>query len=289
MLGVLEEAGVKASFFVTFGPDQSGRALRRLLEPGFAAKMLRTRAWRLYGVRTLLAGTVLPAHPVGEDFPAALARIEAAGHELALHGWNHAEWIQRVDRQSLESLRQVMDRARASFERVVGHPARASAAPGWRPTPSSLRLQERHGLRYASDLRGRRPFHPRIAGRRLGLLQVPTTLPTSDELIGPLAPEELPDYYLSRILEDPSAPHVLTVHAESEGLLYVAWLRELLRRARLAGVHLRPLRAIASEWSGRAPTLSIEWSPVPGRAGRVACAVETSTGLGRLESPCGVG
>ena len=45
LLRALNEAGVTATFFVAMGPDNSGRAIVRVLRnPGFLKKMRRTRA-----------------------------------------------------------------------------------------------------------------------------------------------------------------------------------------------------------------------------------------------------
>ncbi len=62
-------------------------------------------------------------------------------------------------------------------------------------------------------------------------LQIPTTLPTLDELLGrPEYPEErIVDHYLS--LLRPDAPNVLTIHAELEGMKNLALFRMLLDQA----------------------------------------------------------
>ena len=49
---------------------------------------------------------------------------------------------------------------------------------------TALALEEQLGFSYASDTRGNGPFMPLIAGRRGRVPQLPTTLPTLDELIG---------------------------------------------------------------------------------------------------------
>jgi len=72
LLRTLDRAGARASIFVAFGPDNSGKAIRRIFRRGFLSKMLRTRAPRMYGVRTLLSGTLLPAPNVGESAAALL-------------------------------------------------------------------------------------------------------------------------------------------------------------------------------------------------------------------------
>src|SRR5689334_8756369 len=67
MLEDLARAGVRASFFFSLGPDRSGRAVARFVtRRGFLGKMLRTRAGRMYGWKTALYGTLLPAPMIGE-------------------------------------------------------------------------------------------------------------------------------------------------------------------------------------------------------------------------------
>ena len=97
LLRVLGARGVPASFFVAMGPDHSGRAIRRLFtHKGFLQKMLRTGAPRLYGLKTMLYGTLLPGPPIAASAPELLLRITAAGHELGLHGYDHVLWQDRL-------------------------------------------------------------------------------------------------------------------------------------------------------------------------------------------------
>src|SRR5439155_127103 len=72
LLELFRRAGVRASFFVTLGPDRSGLAIRRAVQPSFLYKMWRTNPLKPYGLRTLLSGTLLPALPVGAGAPALL-------------------------------------------------------------------------------------------------------------------------------------------------------------------------------------------------------------------------
>ncbi len=97
LLELFRRYSVRASFFVTFGPDHSGRAIRRIFRPSFIAKMWRTNPFRLSGFKTLLAGTLLPSLPVGEGEPALLKDIVAEGHELGIHGYDHVRWQDQLD------------------------------------------------------------------------------------------------------------------------------------------------------------------------------------------------
>ena len=51
-----DEMGAQACFLFSLGPDQTGRAITRVLRPGFFSKVSRTSVVQIYGVRTLLNG-----------------------------------------------------------------------------------------------------------------------------------------------------------------------------------------------------------------------------------------
>lgn len=212
LLEFFRRAGLRASFFVTMGPDRSGVAIRRALWPGFLPKMWRTNPFRLYGFRTLLSGTLLPALPVGAGAPALLRRIADEGHEVALHGWDHVGWQDRIDRLAPSAIRGDLTRATRAFVAIFGEAPRASAAPGWRTSPEALMIQEEWDLRYASDTRGDAPFRPSVAGGPLKIVQVPTTMPTLDELLGRV--RDLPGALVGALRP---GLNVFTLHAEVEG------------------------------------------------------------------------
>src|SRR5439155_24799445 len=130
LLELFRRATLRASFFVTMGPDRSGVAIRRALRPGFLLKMWRTNPFRLYGLRTLLSGTLLPALPVGAGAPALLRQIAEAGHEVALHGWDHVGWLDRFDRLAPLAIRADLTSAARDFISFFGHEFWAIAVPG---------------------------------------------------------------------------------------------------------------------------------------------------------------
>ena len=268
LLELFRRVRVRASFFVTFGPDRSGLALRRAWRPSFLLKMARTNPLRLYGARTLLSGTLLPVEPVGSGAPDLLRQIVDEGHELGLHGYDHVGWQDRVHRMSRAEVEADFLSAVAAYREIFGHPPAASAAPGWRTTRLALEVQDTLGLRYASDVRGSRPFRPTDGPTPFRTLQIPTTLPTVDELLGRV--RDIP-----ATLEGALGPglNVFTLHAEVEGgalsQVFAGFLDRQLRR----GVEIRPLGGVARgvlRAAAEPPLSAVVSGRVPGRSGWVA-------------------
>ena len=246
LLELFRRLGVRASFFVTMGPDHSGRAIRRALRPSFLAKMWRTNPFKLYGLRTLLSGTLAPARLVGAGAPAMLCQIADEGHEVAPHGWDHVGWQDRIHRLDHVAIRADLDLAARSFLAAVGVPPSASAAPGWRTSPLALTVQDGRGFRYASDTRGDTPFRPSVGTGALETIQLPTTMPTMDEVMGRVSnvPQALAQAVRPGV-------NVFTLHAEVEGgaLLgaFEAFLAELAAvRAQLTRLDELAARAITA-------------------------------------------
>jgi len=105
-------------------------------------------------------------------------------------------------------------------------------------------------------------------GRRFRTLQIPTTLPTADEILGEngITPENIHDFYGNSLQE---GLNVLTIHAELEGnAIRPAFIR-LLERFQADGVRCITLAEAAHEISG-APACQITMGEIPGRAGNVA-------------------
>lgn len=266
---LLGEQGIPATFFITFGPDHSGRALRRLFRPGFLAKMWRTRAVRMYGLKTLLYGTLLPGPLIGSAFPELLRSLACQGHEVGLHAWNHVYWHDRLPGLSEEAIRAEFRRGIEAYAQVFGHPPAGSAAPGWTCTAQSLAVQDEFHLAYCSDARGWTPFRPVIGGRVYRTPQIPTTLPTLDELLGTpqLGDSDPAEYLLGQL--DPARLNVFTLHAEVEGMGHAGFLADFLTALRERGAKFHRLDEVAAELADL-PCYSLQRGTVPGRAGWVA-------------------
>jgi len=222
--------GIRASFFVVCGPDTMGRRLHRLLRPSFVRKLIRTRAPSTYGWRTLLSGTLLPARPIAAAFPELLRALVRDGHEVAVHGHDHARWQDRLPALDAATVVAEVARARAVYREALGMDPRAFGAPGWRCTAASLAAVDDAGFAYRSDTRGTAPYRPAVRGYAFRAPELPTTLPTLDETYGVVGrdPAVLADDLVTRIR--PGALDVHTIHAELEGGPHVDMLDALLSR-----------------------------------------------------------
>jgi len=272
---LLDHRGLKASFFVALGPDNSGRALRRLFrQPGFLNKMWRTKAPALYGFRTLLYGLLIPGPLIGRYAADLLPALAASGHEVGLHGYDHVRWHDGLLKMSPQQLQQEVQAAQTLFTAVMSQPARAFAAPGWQCSAASKQILAAQGFLYASDTRGSGPFWPRFRDQLIPLLEIPTTLPTLDELLGfnGCRPRDFSRLILKRLR--PEAPQVLTIHAEVEGGPYRREFAWLLDQALERGVTFFRLRDWALELLAEPqniPVARVRPGRLPGRAGTVAC------------------
>ena len=276
LLSLLARWGVKASFFVALGPDRSGRAVFRALRPGFLTKMWRTRAIRTYGWRTILSGTLLPARQA-VDCTDILQAIPAAGHELAVHGYDHRRWQDGLQRLTEAEIREEMAQAVAIYQEVTGRRPNGFGAPGWQCNATSLSLVDEVGFAYASDSRGRQPFYPSLEGVRYRTLQLPTTLPTLDEVLGldGIDGGGFLRLVAQRCEKDPWP--VFTMHAEMEGGLYRWVAEEFLAHCAARNVACLPLREVAkavrASGDARIPSAEVAQRQMRGRAGCVAVPI----------------
>lgn len=268
LLRLLDKHRMQASFYFSFGPDSSGKALRRIFRKGFLAKMRRTKAPQMYGLKTLMYGVLLPAPIIHKQAAEQMRSAREAGHEVGIHAWDHVQYHDLLDRKSREWLQDWYDRSHEAFESIFGCKAKGAVSPAWRSNDTTLELQEQYCLDYAGDCRGIAPFYPIVKGKILTTLQVPTTLPTLDELYGldGMSERDVNERVWSLIRED--ALNVYALHTEVEGgMLHGAF------DAFLQGLRDREVRARThAEWlpelkAANPPAKIMVRREVPGRAG----------------------
>jgi len=273
LLDMFRRHDVKASFFVPMGKDNTGRTVKRVFtRKGFLKKAGRVGVVSTYGVKTLLYGLVLPGPQIARRNITLIRKILNDGHELGIHGHDHVRWHDSIKDFDEAETRREVDRLLTVYRMVVGEDARSFAAPGWMINPFVLKVFEEKGLVYSSDTRGTYPFYPEMGGTRFSIVQIPTTLPTLDEVVGVVSAAEkaLVDHYLSLLTE---GLNILTVHTELEGKRWSGFLSAFLEEAARRGFTFKRLMDIAREFKDAAegPVCMIEYGSVPGRAGEVCC------------------
>ena len=241
LLKVLAEHRLQGTFFFSAGPDNMGRHIWRLFRPEFLRKMWRTKASKLYGWDILLKGTLWRGPLVGKRLGHVLRNAADGGHEIGLHAWDHYRWQTHIEKMTGEMIYQDMLRGCEIIREATGIFPSCSAAPSWRITEQALLEKAKLPFRYNSDCRGTSVFYPKVNGKELSQPQIPTTLPTYDELLGRDGVTQ--EKYNQRLISfmKPECLNVLTIHAEVEGMLCLGLFREFLQQLRVHGGHLVPI------------------------------------------------
>jgi undecaprenyl phosphate-alpha-L-ara4FN deformylase len=267
LMRLFDDIGIRASFFVSLGPDHSGRAIRRIFRPGFLDKMVRTNAVGTYGWRTLLYGTLLPGPQIARSFPDTMRALVGNGHEVGMHGYDHVYWQDQLSKLSAAAVRAELERARTAFSEILGTAPKAFGAPGWQCTPASFACEDAAELVYHSDTRGTAPFLPEMNGQRFRTMDIPTTLPTLDEAFGRegTTAAELTAFYTRQLRP---GLNVYTAHAEMEGIRQLPLLRDFLAALRGQVTWLRLIDV--AERLEAVPVGRVAPGPIAGRAGTVA-------------------
>jgi peptidoglycan/xylan/chitin deacetylase (PgdA/CDA1 family) len=181
-------------------------------------------------------------------------------------------WHDRLARLTAAEVEQEVDNAVRLFQRILGDSPRAFAAPGWQCTEQSLRVIDQRGFRYRSDTRGLHPYRPRAGGYTSSIAELPTTLPTLDEMLGleGSSVAEITRFYLGQIARERLNVH--TVHTEVEGGICLSHLDALLTRVRdLLPVCTLGEVAAALPPIEELPCAAVVSGHLRGRAGTVAC------------------
>lgn len=273
LVHLFEKHHLPATFFFSLGPDHTGRSIFRIFQKGFLKKVARTKVASVYGFRTLLNGTLLPGPKIGKVHRDLLSDVKIRGFEVGIHAFDHSKWQNKALKMSREEIAQEFSRAILIFEDIFQSQPMSAAAPGWIANANTLAVYDQANFQYGSDCRGRIPFIPKVGNQVFKTLQIPTTLPTLDELVGKenLPLEKISDHYLSLIEQNNF--NVMTIHAELEGGKYSAWFEELLVKISALAITVCDLKTIASHYladKNKIPVCEMIFGEVFGRGGELA-------------------
>lgn len=271
LLRLLEQAQARATFLFSLGPDHTGWALKRVFRPGFLKKVSRTSVLEHYGLKTLMYGTLLPGPDIGRHAAASMREAQAAGHETGIHTWDHTYWQDNVRGKDAAWTQRQMGLSYTRFGEIFGAPPATHGAAGWQMNDAAFRQIDAWHMPYASDARGQGPHFPVVGGQRLSHVQLPTTLPTLDELLGIDGRDGAAvASHLLALTENRAQDHVFTLHAELEGQKLAPIFASLLDGWRRQG---HALVAMGDYYAtldlARVPACPVAWGEVPGRSGQL--------------------
>lgn len=277
LLGLFKRYNVPATFLFSLGPDHTGWALKRVFRPGFFQKVSRTSVVSHYGLKTLMYGVLLPGPHIGKHCRDILRATRDAGHEVGIHCYDHVYWQDNVKDRDADWTRREMDKARQAFIDVFGTAPETHGAAGWQINSHAIAIEQEFGMHYASDVRGHAPFLPIMDGIPSRCVQIPSTLPTLDELVGvdTITEDNVHDAVLRAMATEEqqygATLHVYTLHAELEGMKLLPVMERLLRHWQQQGYTITTLEAAYRSLDvSRLPHKHIEWKPLPGRSGLLA-------------------
>ena len=273
-----------ATFLFSLGPDHTGWALKQVFRPGFFSKVSRTSVVEHYGLKTLMYGTLLPAPDIGKTCADFMRSARDAGFECGIHTWDHRVWQDHVRTRDAAWTEDVMQRSYARFHDIFGHAPVTHGAAGWQMNEHAFVQLDKFGMAYSSDGRAilkedgtladpaAGPHRLSVNGKTLSCVQLPTTLPTLDEILGREINGKLIDVsnaaaFLLALTKQPR-DHVFTLHAELEGQKLAPIFEQLLLGWRAQGYELVSMGEYFHRLQEQQlPILPIAWGELPGRSG----------------------
>ncbi len=269
LVDVLQRHQAQATFFFSLGPDRTGRAIKRVFRPGFIGKVSRTSVLEHYGIRTLLYGTLLPSPDIGRRCADIMRGVRDAGFEVGIHCFDQIRWQDNVAHQDAKWTEREMQRAVDRYKDIFGEAPHAHAAAGWQLNRHALRLMQRMGFDYCSDTRGTHPFIPTWQAEIVACPQLPTTLPTLDELVNRdgITVENVAEHLLQ--LTAPGTDQVYTLHAELEGGKWMPVFETLLQGWKAQGYELVSMQQYL-QGLGDMPRHEVLIGAIEGRSGTLA-------------------
>jgi undecaprenyl phosphate-alpha-L-ara4FN deformylase len=279
LVDALQRYNAQATFFFSLGPDHTGRAIKRVFRPGFLGKVSRTSVVEHYGIKTLLYGTLLPSPDIGKKCANIMRGVRNAGFEVGIHCFDHIRWQDYVADKDAEWTRREMQRAVDRFTVIFGEAPHAHAAAGWQMNRYALRLMQHFGFDYCSDTRGTHPFIPTWQAEIVACPQLPTTLPTLDELINRdgITLDNVAQHLLQLTASAPATGHVYTLHAELEGGKWMPIFEQLMQGWQAQGYELVSMQQYLQGLDAVSlPRHEVLMREIEGRTGTLAVQGERS-------------
>jgi peptidoglycan/xylan/chitin deacetylase (PgdA/CDA1 family) len=283
LVRMLTRHAAGATFLFSLGPDHTGWAMRRALRPGFFQKVSRTSVVEHYGFKTLMYGVLLPGPDIGVKGASDMRAARDAGFECGIHTWDHVRWQDNVRARDAQWTDAMMKKSEQRYAQVFGEAPHTHGAAGWQMNVHAFARHDAQGYAYASDgravllddgsLQDPQAGPYRFKGMRH--IQMPTTLPTLDELLGrEIGGAEITTHniaaHLLKLTAENRRDHVYTLHAELEGQKLAPIFEQLLSGWKAQGYQLASMADYYEKIKhAPLPEYPVQWGELPGRSGEL--------------------
>jgi peptidoglycan/xylan/chitin deacetylase (PgdA/CDA1 family) len=253
------------------------------LRPGFFQKVSRTSVVEHYGFKTLMYGVLLPGPDIGAKAAGEMRAVRDAGFECGIHTWDHVLWQDKVRGRDAGWTERMLRRSEQRYLEVFGEAPHTHGAAGWQMNRHAFARHDAAGYRYASDGRAALAENGALLAPKAGpyrfpgldCIQMPTTLPTLDELLGREVDGVVLDNdniaaHLLKLTQAANRDHVYTLHAELEGQKLAPIFEQLLTGWKAQGYQLASMADYYEKIKDASlPEYPMQWGEVPGRSGEL--------------------
>ena len=218
LMRLFNQYQVRATFLFPLGGDDAGR------------RPLPTwRSRSTLGLRALTYGTLRQSPSLADAASMRVARDN--GHEVGLFGMSPNAWRDGMAHADENWTRDQCDALWSSCQELgCDDQPLAFATPGWQLNPTLLSELGAARFSYSSLTRGKLPYRPVSQGVRSAIPELPTTLPTVDEVMRQpgVTDANAHEYLYTESRRVLPAGHVYAIRAEREGIALLSLMEKLL-------------------------------------------------------------
>jgi len=268
LLEILKKYNLHATFLLNIGVDRRGRKMRNLFNIDYLKKVLRTKSYQVYSLSTALNGFLKPGVQMKKWIP-LFKKLHDHHHEVGIYAYDATYWEEQIHDSPESDIRFEINKALMRFKEIFNFSAKVTGAPNFQTHHLVCKIQDDSDFLYATDTRGISPFYPHHHLKTYQTLQLPTTLPTLDELLGmpDFSLENCQNHYLDLITSNEY--NVMTIRAEWEGATYLQWFESFIKLCIEKNITIMPLKNFIPLLKD-VPVCELIQITLPGRPEKVA-------------------
>jgi undecaprenyl phosphate-alpha-L-ara4FN deformylase len=183
LLDLLHALDVKATLFITTGPDRVAlNVFKYVARPRNALRFVKSKPLR-YGFESF--NGILRQVSVEAARPEVLRRAINEGHELGLHGYDHFTWVTTLQQRDEAEVQALITKGLKALQAAAQAEIRGFASPGFIVTHGLMQAIDTLGFEYSSDIKTCQPvepFYPQTEAAKSSVLQVPVSTDSIGEL-----------------------------------------------------------------------------------------------------------